>query len=223
MIVHLNKRLSEVAKFVSENAILADVGSDHAFLPCYLVQTNRINKAYAGEVIVGPYNQSIKSVEEYNLANNVFPILSDGLENIPDDTTEISIAGMGAHTILEILTRYPEKVCKYNKLILQANSHMELIREYVSNNNFLIIDESVVYDKGKYYEVCVIEPANGRKLNTEEIQFGPVLLNNKSKTFVDYYKYQLKVKSNVLSQLSEEHEKYAPLKDEIEAIKKVLE
>ena len=222
MKVHLTKRLEEVASFVSDGAILADIGSDHAFLPCYLVQENRISKAYAGEVILGPYNQSKKSVEEYNLQNNIFPILSDGLENIPEDTTEITIAGMGAHTILDILNAYPDKVKSYKKIIVQANSHMELIREYVSNANFSIIDESIVYDKGKYYEICVFNTNYGRTLSTDEILYGPVLLNKQSDTFIKYYEYLINLKENVISNLSSDHAKVASLTSEIEKLRSIV-
>ncbi|MBR3840935.1 MAG: SAM-dependent methyltransferase [Erysipelotrichales bacterium] len=222
MKVHLTKRLEEVAKFVSNDAILADIGSDHAFLPCYLVQEKRISKAYAGEVIVGPYNQSKKSVEEYSLQDYVFPILSDGLENIPNDTTEITIAGMGAYTILEILNAYPDKVKSYNKIILQANSHMELIREYISNANYSIIDESIVYDKGKYYEICVFNTNMGRKLSEDEILYGPVLLDKQSDTFIKYYEYLINLKENVLTNLNSDHSKYASLTSEIQKLRSIL-
>ena len=222
MKVHLTERLREVANFVSNDAILADIGSDHAFLPCYLVQEKRISKAYAGEVIVGPLNQSKKCVEENNLQDYVFPILSDGLQNIPEDTTEVTIAGMGAHTILDILNAYPEKVKSYKKVIVQANSHMEIIREYLSKNEYAIIDESIVFEKGKFYEICVFNTSKGRTLNEDEILYGPVLLEKQTDTFIKYYNYLISIKENVLSNLDSNHSKYACLTDEIQKIRGIL-
>lgn len=222
MKLHLTKRLSAVANFVSEGAVLADIGSDHAFLPCYLAQNKRIKKAYAGEIIEGPLNQSRKCVVENGLEKYVFPILSNGLENIPDDVTDITIAGMGAYTVLDILNAYPNKVRKCQRIIVQANSHMELIREYISNNQFMILDEDIIYDKGKYYEICVFNTHIGRILSEQEIKYGPILIEKQSDTFVRYYSYQIQIKQQVLDVLETTHPKYQKIFDEIEELKRVI-
>ena len=218
----LPKRLEAVASYVSEGAIVADIGSDHALLPCFLVLTHRINKAYAGEVIVGPLQQSKKSIDEYKLSSFITPILSDGLENIPEDTTEIVIAGMGAYTILDILKAYPNKVKKYNKIIVQANSHMEEIRKYISKQHFQIINETIVYEKEKYYEICVFIPRNGRDLSENEITYGPIHLKEKSQGFIDYYQNLIKVKKQILQKIENTSSKYKEIEDEIQKIDNVI-
>ena len=218
----LPKRLEAVASYVSEGAILADIGSDHALLPCFLVLTHRINKAYAGEVIVGPLQQSKKSIDEYKLSSFITPILSDGLENIPEDTTEIVIAGMGAYTILDILKAYPNKVKSYHRIIVQANSHMEEIRKYISKQHFQIINESIVYDKEKYYEICVFIPKNGKELSEKEITYGPIHLIEKSQGFIDFYQNQIKVKQQILQKVDKASIKYKEIENEIQKIEDVI-
>src|SRR5690606_28479720 len=101
----LSKRLETVASFVPTGAIVADIGSDHAYLPCYLVHQNIVNKAVAGEVVKGPYESALRQVKLEGLEDKVIVRLADGLQAIEDNdqVDTITIAGMGGPLIVSIL------------------------------------------------------------------------------------------------------------------------
>ena len=212
-----------IASYIDKDVILADIGSDHAYIPCYSVLNNVVDKAYACEVVEGPLKCSIKTIKEYGLDEKVFPVLSDGLKSIPDDVNEIVIAGMGAYTILDILKASEAKVEKCVKCIVQTNSHPELIRAYLSENKYHILNEELIEEEGKYYDIIIFEPRNGDTLSDEEIYFGPCHLKEKSAGLIMYYQKVLETKNKILENLNASNSKYLPLKEEIEMIKKELQ
>lgn len=116
---NLSKRLEKVASFVPKGAIVADIGSDHAYLPCYLVHKGIIQKAVAGEVVKGPYQSALKKVKEEGLENQITVRLADGLEAIEsaDHVDTITIAGMGGSLIVSIL----EKILKNSKPLIASS------------------------------------------------------------------------------------------------------
>ncbi|MBE6114626.1 MAG: SAM-dependent methyltransferase [Erysipelotrichaceae bacterium] len=220
--ITLSKRLSRVASYMEEGGILADIGSDHAYIPVLALLEKKVPKAYACEVVEGPLQSSIKTIKEHGLEGKVIPVLSDGLTNVPEDITEFIIAGMGAYTILDILKEGREKVLKCRRGILQTNSHAELIREYLSEMHYHIFEEEVVEEDGKYYEIIVFEPANGMKLSAEEIFFGPVNLRRRTDTFIQYYEKVLKTKKGILSGLDTQNPRYDVLLQECRMISAML-
>lgn len=221
--IELSKRLSRVASYIDKGVVLADIGSDHAYIPCYSVLNAMVDKAYACEVVDGPLQCSIKTIKEYGLDEKVFPVLSDGLKSIPDDVNEIVIAGMGAYTILDILKASEVKVERCVKCIIQTNSHPELIRTYLSEKNYRILNEELIEEEGKYYDIIIFEPRNGTTLSDVEIYFGPCHLKEKSTLLISYYQKVLETKYKILENLNSSNAKYLSLKEEIEMIKKELQ
>ena len=121
----LSQRLTQVGEFVPQDAILLDVGSDHAYLPIHLVKTGRINKAIAGEVVKGPYESAVANVQSAGLQDQISVRLANGLaafEPTTDGVNTITIAGMGGHLIAEILEDGRDKLCQVSTLILQPNN-----------------------------------------------------------------------------------------------------
>ena len=197
----LSPRLKQVAAFVSSAAVLADIGSDHAYLPCALALDGRIAKAYAAEVKEGPLKQSKKTIAQYGLEDIVFPLLSDGLANIPDDVDEVVIAGMGAHTVLAILQASLARLANYKRIIIQVNQHMELIRAYLSERQFMILEEALVQEEDKYYPILVWQATQDRILRPEEILFGPKLLEQQGELFHAFYQKRYQAYEAILPQL----------------------
>ena len=99
----ISSRLLQIAMLVERNKVVFDVGSDHALLPCFLVQNNIARKVYAGEIAEGPLNHVKETVKKNNLEGKVIPVFSDGLAKAADDVDIVIIAGMGYHTIKHIL------------------------------------------------------------------------------------------------------------------------
>ena len=109
---NLSKRLAAVAAQVPKGSRLADIGSDHAYLPAHLLMAQQIDFAVAGEVVEGPFENMLKEVEHRGLADHLLPRLANGLDAIrkEDRIDTIAIAGMGGTLITKILDAGQEKL-----------------------------------------------------------------------------------------------------------------
>lgn len=147
----LDKRLSMVASLVRPCDIIADIGTDHAYVPVYLIENRIVSRAYAGDVRVGPLDNAKRTIEEYEMADKIMPILSDGLQSIPHDTNDFIIAGMGGELIARLLSesRWVEQIG--NHFVLQPQTHPEDLRLYLYQNGYEILKESVCQDGHHLY------------------------------------------------------------------------
>lgn len=188
----LSKRLFEIAEMIDKNKVVFDVGSDHALLPCFLVLNDICDKAYAGEIAEGPLNKSKETIHKYGLEDKVIPVFSDGLAHAGDDVDVVVIAGMGYHTIRHVLESCD--VSRYQYFIVQSNSDVDLLRQYISEHNYTIEDERIVFD-GFYYQIIRFSADLHEPYSDLEIKYGPVLLERRSETFIEYLKqYQQRLK-----------------------------
>ncbi len=178
-----NNRISEVAKFIDPYKIIADIGCDHGFLVIEAFEKYHIDKAYAVDNKEGPLNQAIHNIKDKPYYKNVIFSLSSGIEEIGEDTECVVIAGMGGILITEILDK-PLKNVK--RLILEPNRDQEDVRKKVVSLGFDIVNEEVIFDKGKYYEIIVCDKVDDLGINKYsdiEYEFGPILLKEKSLLF----------------------------------------
>ncbi len=182
----LSKRLNAIASLVDKDMVIADIGTDHAFLPIYLVKHDIVKKAYAFDNKVGPLKQAIKNINANGLSDKIFAYQADGLEKLPCDVNTIIIAGMGVKTIIDILTQELDKVKKLDHLILQPNNNVYLLRSWLNKQGFMISDELLLKDY-KYYQVVVVNPSKKGQYNDLEVYFGPCLLNKKDDIFIEYH------------------------------------
>ncbi|MFU2206580.1 tRNA (adenine(22)-N(1))-methyltransferase [Streptococcus pluranimalium] len=184
METQLSKRLSEVAKFVPKNAVLLDVGSDHAYLPIALLEQGHIERAIAGEVVEGPYQSAIKNVQSSHLSDKIEVRLANGLAafEASDQVSAITICGMGGRLISEILDAGKEKLASVERLILQPNNREDDLRRWLEKNDFRIVSETMMTENNKYYEIIVAEHGQ-MTLSNDDFRFGPYLLKDKSAVF----------------------------------------
>lgn len=150
----LDKRLKICADMVSGRGAVCDVGTDHAYLAAELVKSGKCKRAIASDINEGPLEAAAKTVEKYAVADKVELVLSDGLERVClDDVTDVVIAGMGGETIAGILEGCPE-VCDGDiSLILQPMTKAELLREWLGENGFSVLEETAVQDGERLYTV----------------------------------------------------------------------
>ncbi|WP_404403923.1 tRNA (adenine(22)-N(1))-methyltransferase [Jeotgalibacillus malaysiensis] len=189
----LSQRLKTVADFVGEGETVADIGSDHAYLPCYLVKTNKISNAIAGEVVEGPYQSALKQVKEDELTEHVEVRKGNGLTVLsPGEVTTVTIAGMGGPLISEILENGKNRLEGVQKLILQPNISAISIRQWLLDNGWEIKDEKILEEDRKIYEVILAGRSSERQtLSQQELLLGPVLLKEKSAVFIDKWTNEL--------------------------------
>lgn len=209
----ISKRLQEIANMVDENKVVFDVGSDHALLPCFLLSSGKCKKAYAGDIALGPLDRAKESIEKYGLTGKVIPVFSDGLKLARNDVDIVTISGMGYFTIEHILNECD--VSKYQYFIVQSNKDVELLRRYISDHNYTIEDEKVVYDVF-YYEIIKFSADYHDSYTELEIKYGPILLERRDSTFIEYLEYKL----NKLKKINEVAKKddYAFKINELEAL-----
>lgn len=181
----LSKRLEVVASFVPSGAVVADIGSDHAYLPCYLIHKEIVKKAIAGEVVKGPYESAVRQVKMEGLEGQITVRLADGLKAISekDFVDTITIAGMGGPLIVSILENDQKALKNVTRLILQPNIHAKVIREWAIQNGWAILDEVILEEDEKIYEILVLQRGE-MTLTEQELLLGKELMANKSEVFV---------------------------------------
>ena len=214
--IELGERLTRVASFVPNESKVCDVGSDHAYLPVYLIQNDQISCAIAGEVVEGPYLSAKQTVRDYRMENRIEVRLGDGLQILSkeDDITAVTICGMGGELISRILE------AGYNgghlngreRLILQPNVAEHFVREWLMNHSYHIVEETVVEDNHRLYEIIVAEPVDKRVEYTElELKYGPILLKESSELSIAKWNRMNRKNKEILEQLQKsktpQHEK----------------
>lgn len=223
-ITKLSTRLKRVASFVPEGAILLDVGSDHAYLPIYLLQNNQIESAIAGEVVEGPYRSALKNVAQHGLAEQIEVRLANGLAafDAKDAVSTIVIAGMGGRLIADILDNGKEKLTNVKRLILQPNNREDDLRSWLMTHDFQIIVEDILEEAGKIYEILVVE--SGRQtLSAQDLRFGPFLCKEQSSVFQKKWQKELGKLDYALQQIPEANQADRELlQGKIQQIKEVL-
>ena len=181
----ISDRLAAIAYMIDKNKVVFDVGSDHGLLPCFLVESGIASKAYAGDIAEGPLNNAKENIEKRGLKDKVIPVLSDGLAKANDDVDVVVISGMGYHTIKHILDSCD--VSKYQYFLVQSNSDVDLVRQYISEHMYTIEDERIVYD-GFYYQIIKFSADMHDNYTELEIKYGPVLLKKRDHIFLEYLK-----------------------------------
>lgn len=226
--IKLSKRLKAVADYVDKGARLADIGSDHAYLPTYLVQKSEVEFAVAGEVVKGPFEIAKNHVAQANLKENIQVRLANGLaaiENV-DKIDTIVIAGMGGILISEILEAGKGKLSSVKRLILQANNHGDTLRQWLIEHQFVIKAEQILLEAGKFYEIIVAEPTTNENpvLSANDLLFGPFLSKEKSVIFQQKWQKELNTLNKIIDRLPDEQtEKREEVLTEIAKIKEVLQ
>lgn len=150
--MQLDSRLSAVASLVRKNSKFADIGTDHAYLPVFLIKNGIIDNAIAADLRKGPLNNAKETVEVYNLTEKIELRLSDGLDDFADgEVNEIVVAGMGGLLISQFVERTKWLKNRDVHLILQPMTHEEELRKKLFDNGFIIDNEVVAEDTDKLY------------------------------------------------------------------------
>lgn len=204
----LNKRLKAITELIEPCEVLMDVGSDHGFLPLYLLLNKKIKHAIIGEINQGPLEQAKKNFRDYaNLS--VSYLLSDGLKQNNQKLDAVVIAGVGYETIEHIILQDIEQFKSISQILIQSNTKNDQLRQFLNDNHFSIIDESIVKDRKYFYPVIKVKyDQNKQLLNKSEILFGPILIQKNTDIFKDYLLFQKGIEEKILvAQKKESSEK----------------
>lgn len=153
----LSNRLLALVSLINQGSIMADVGSDHALLPCYCVSNGIVSKAYAIDNKKGPIQNAIKNIESHGLEDSVFTILQSGIIDLPKDVSSIVIAGMGFNMIQDIILNDLDIAKSVDQIVIQSNNLIPELRNFFNENNFLVLDERFTVESGKSYTMFSIQ------------------------------------------------------------------
>lgn len=193
-------RLERVAAHMPAGAHLADIGSDHAYLPVALLRRGVIAMAVAGEVALTPLRAAERTVVENDLEQRISVRLANGLAAIePEDgITAISLCGMGGETIRDILDSGKARLSGRERLILQPNGGEQPLRQWLMENGYRILCEEVLRENRFYYEIIVAERAGPVAYTAEELYFGPLQLQARTPVFLAKWQRLLRQKQKTL-------------------------
>lgn len=212
----LSKRLEKVASYITNNERIADIGSDHAYLPCFAIKNKMASFAVAGEVVEGPFKSAQKQVASIGLTSQIDVRKGNGLEVITaaDAIDTIVIAGMGGTLIRTILEEGAVKLTNVTKLILQPNIAAFQLREWSEKNNWTITSEAILREDNKIYEIIVLQPSKESvEWTAQEIFFGPCLLKEQSAIFKSKWRHEANTWQNIIQTISNNQ----PISDENQA------
>lgn len=203
MKIKLDKRLFAVASFVRTGATLADVGTDHAYIPIYLIQNDIINFAVASDINEGPLLAAKKNIIEYGIEDKITLILCNGLTKVMQyRPTDIVIAGMGGELICKILSENMGEILSDNKirLILQPMTHQAEVRRFLYENGFKITDEKIVPDSRHIYQIiCTERTEKGETISDIEALLGSVNINKGGKEFKTLCEHNISVLNKTIN------------------------
>jgi len=156
--VALNSRLLSAAELVRQDAVFADIGTDHAYLPVFLLKKGKISRAYASDINKGPLMRAEENARAAGLSDKITLTLSDGAAHLKlCGITDYAICGMGGELIASIIDAAPHLKDSSVRLILGPNSRQGHLRAYLSENGFEILEELYSFDAGKYYLTLLAE------------------------------------------------------------------
>ena len=160
--MELSKRLAAISSMVERGSRLADIGTDHGYLPIWLAEQGIISSAIAMDINEGPLLRAESHVKEHGLEDKITLRKSDGFEKLlPGEADTAVIAGMGGLLIIRILESGREVSDSLKRLILSPQSELAEVRRYLMNHGFEILSEDMVFDEGKYYTIMKVGHADG--------------------------------------------------------------
>lgn len=196
--MQLSKRLEACLHYTEGFMHLADIGTDHALLPIEAVLRGYVMHAIGIDNKYGPFLQAKRNVSKYQLDARITLRLGDGLEKITDQTEVVVISGMGGELVAKILNEGNHKNVK--RFVLQPNRNVRAVRTMIMELDYRIIDEIVLEDSDKFYDVLVVE--SGTITYTEkQLKYGPINLLQRPYYFIKRLEKDLKQYRDIASQL----------------------
>lgn len=231
--MELSKRLEAVAELVTPGYKVADIGTDHAYVPIRLVLEGKSPSAVAMDVNEGPLLRAEEHIREYGLENVIGTRRSDGLKELKDNEADSMIAaGMGGALIIRILSEGFEKAAGMKECILQPQSEIGRVRRYLIKNGFSIEKENIVCEEGKYYPMMRAVPGKKEQVPyaEEEYEYGRLLLENRHPVLLEFLRRETAVREKILEQLTGKEElaesarlRVGEIQKEIERLHRAME
>lgn len=197
--IPLQGRLLKIASMLDGCERPADIGTDHAYIPIYLVQTGKCRKVIATDARKGPLEKAMKNIAQYALSDRIELRHGDGLKPVTEDECDcFIIAGMGGVVISGIIEASFETAQKASALVLQPVYTEEVLREYLLQKGFLIETESLVRDEGRMY--VVIRARYDGIVRNEDILYmhvGRALFEQRDPLLKEYLEWRIRIQTRI--------------------------
>ncbi len=218
--MELSKRLCAVAELVENGSILADIGTDHGYIPLYLAESGRIPSAIAMDVNRGPLERAERNIRERGYADRISVRLSDGFAALAEGEAQSAvIAGMGGALMIRILRDGERIVRTLRECILQPQSEIEKVRAFLVREGFSFIREDMVEEDGKYYPMMKVRPpsdgaqGSGVLLSGDwtetELCYGKLLLSQRHPVLRRYLEREIRLYEKIIGELEEKGSEHA--------------
>lgn len=223
--MNIGARLEAVASLIDKGAILADIGTDHAYLPTYLIEKNIITKALACDIAAGPCEAARQTVAMHGLKKQIEVRLGGGLTVLePGEAESIAICGMGASTIIMIFEESPEVLASAKQLVLQPMAGAPTLRKWLGEHGWEIKEEKLVDDAPHFYEIISARKGEVKNYTLAEQYLGPKLSASKPELFSKHLARQCESCERLLENMGKSEKAKASAKyQETFALLKLLE
>jgi tRNA (adenine22-N1)-methyltransferase len=201
----LSIRLNAIVNMIEKCDSVIDVGTDHGYVPIYLVKSGVIKSAIASDINKGPVEKAKNNIAVNNVSEQISCRLGSGLSTVKKGEVQIAIiAGMGGNLIRDILEADLDVVKEFEYMILQPVQNAEVLREYLCVAGYDIIDEEICKDDGKFYEIIKVKYAT-KPLILASIYYeiSKVLIDKKSVVMKDFIVYKLLKYTKVYNSLND--------------------
>ena len=202
--IKLSQRLQAIADLVPTGAKVADIGTDHGFLPCYLVQSGKAELVIACDVNAQPLALAQKNITDYNVGDKVSTRLGNGLAVLkPGEVDTVTIAGMGGALMIDILDASPMVVDRLKRIVLQPNVGAEAVRIWAEKNRWQIVAEDLIRENDIFSVIIVLEQGRSdRFMSAVELYLGPKLLAEHHPMLGLYISEEWEKTQHILEQLA---------------------
>ena len=226
MLPPLSSRLKACSNLVLPGARIADIGCDHGYLSIYLLLRNIAVSAIAADINQMPLDSAFHNAHKYGVADKISFYLSDGVANIPRDFDTLICAGMGADTMISILSAAPWLKNKQYRLILQCQSRRPMLRKYLYENGFSILSETLAADGKFIYPVMEVMYVPAEPLTLGGYYITPALLASKSPLLPSFYQRVVSGLENTIRGLAhcggEKYEYYRAVLSELQDLEAAI-
>lgn len=227
--MELSKRLQAVADLLSEGLCVADIGTDHGYIPIYLITSKKSSKVIAMDINEGPLLRAKEHIAEHGLEQHIETRLSDGVTALQaGECDAVIIAGMGGALAVKIMEAGEQLFRSLKEFVLQPQSELEKVRRYLCEQGYHIIAEDMVLEDGKFYPMMKVINAHTSCCNIMELRYGKFLLEQKHPILRHFLEKEVQIKGQILKQLECEsgvhiEERKQELHTELSVIKEALE
>ena len=201
--MELSKRLYAVASLVTEGASVADIGTDHGYVPIYLVKNQIASKVIALDINQGPLERARMHIIGHGLKDKIETRLSDGLKKVrPHEVDTMIAAGMGGGLVIKILTEGKGVVDTLESCILQPQSEIDKVRRFLADNKLRIVDEDMVEEDGKFYPMMKVIHGEPEEYAEYEYIYGKKLIEKKHPVLKKFLLREKEIQESIMNHLA---------------------